>query len=78
MTRTRERACLAQRDGRAPERKGLGRHTARCVLTQLSDHVWARRYPAFAKLSKAKRAEYWTDILEQFDGLHKAGCARRW
>jgi hypothetical protein len=71
MTRTRQRACLAQRDGRGPERKGQGRHTARCVLTQLSDHVWMRLYPAFAQLPKAKRAEYWTDILEQFDGLHK-------
>lgn len=72
MTRTRQRACLAQRDGRGPERKGQGRHTARCVLTQLSDHVWSRRYLAFAQLPKAKRAAYWSDVLEQFDGLHKA------
>ena len=72
MTRTRQRACLAQRDGNGPERKGQGRHTARCVLTQLSDHVWMRRYPEFAKLPKAKRAEYWSDILEEADGLHKA------
>ena len=71
MTRNRQRACLAQRDDAGPERIGQGRHTARCILTQLSDHVWLRRYPAFASLAKAKRAEYWTDVLEQFDGLHK-------
>ena len=71
-TRTRQRACLAQRDDAGAEREGLGRHNTRCVLTQLSDHVWERRYPRFASLPKTERREYWADVLEQFDGLHKA------
>ena len=54
-TRTRQRACLAQRDDAAPERTGLARHTSRVVLTQLDDHVWDRRYPAFARLPEAER-----------------------
>ena len=41
-TRTRQRACLAQRDDSGPEREGLARHTTRVVLTQLDDHVWER------------------------------------
>ena len=37
MTRNRQRACLAQRDDAGPERIGQGRHTARCILTQLKN-----------------------------------------
>ena len=74
MTRERQYACLAQRDDSGPAREGLGRHNSRCVLTLLSDHVWERRYAAFARLAKAARLEYWADVLAQFDGLHKVQC----
>ena len=74
-THERQRACLAQRDDSGPARIGLGRHNSRCVLTQLSDHVWDRRYPEFARLAKAARLEYWADVIAQFDGLHKVTCA---
>eukprot|EP00316_Scyphosphaera_apsteinii_P005056 CAMPEP_0119339682 /NCGR_PEP_ID=MMETSP1333-20130426/98802_1 /TAXON_ID=418940 /ORGANISM="Scyphosphaera apsteinii, Strain RCC1455" /LENGTH=283 /DNA_ID=CAMNT_0007351261 /DNA_START=116 /DNA_END=963 /DNA_ORIENTATION=+ len=70
-TRTRQRACLAQRDDTGPERQGLARHTTRVVLTQLDDHVWERRYGAFARLPDALRTKYWADVLEQFDSIHK-------
>ena len=73
-THERQRACLAQRDDDGPSRIGLGRHNSRCVLTQLSDHVWHVRYPEFARLTKAARLEYWADVLAQFDGLHKVTC----
>lgn len=70
-TRTRQRACLAQRPGAGPTRTGLGQHNTRVMLTQLSDHVWPRRYPAFDKLQKNKRLAYWADILAQAGSLHK-------
>ena len=70
-THTRQRACLAQRDDAGPAREGLARHTTRVVLTQLDDHVWERRYPAFARLPDAKRKAYWAEVLEAFDSMHK-------
>ena len=70
-TRTRKRACLAQRDASGPERKGLARHTTRLVLNNLNAHVWDRRYPVFARLPGMERKSYWVDVMEQFLGMHK-------
>ena len=47
------------------------RRTIRNMLTELFNHVWSRRWPAYAALEKNERAAYEDAILKQVDALHK-------
>ena len=70
MSMHRERVCLAQRVDSGPKLTGKVKRTVRNMLTELFNHSWPRRWPAFAALAKTQRAAYEDAILKQVDALH--------
>ena len=69
MSRTRERACLAQRGERREERQ---KSVAKNYVSEMGNNLWATKYPAFAKVSKLEQKAYWSAIF----GAHKSMFAK--
>ena len=69
-SRTRQRRCLAQQHGTV--REGLSKATCRNYLSEMKNHLWENRFPAYSKLAYGEQCAYCQAVFEGVSGLYAA------
>lgn len=72
QSRTRQRACLAQR---GVVRRGRQKSVVRNYVAEMGNNLWCTKFPAFAKLDAATQKAYWGTIFGAYKAMYASASA---